>query len=500
MFGRFFHRESHGRRNRHTRLDDVLLRWSRDDVWTVRDAIQGTLILGATGSGKSTGSGAYLAETLLSNGFGGLVLTAKGAECATWEKYCERTGRAEDLVIFGPKGPWRLNFLDYEMNRGGGGAGITENIVALLSTVLEVADRTTNTSGGGREDEGYWRKATRQLMRNDIDLLRMAGAKISVPDLYRVVISAPRSRDEARSDQWKATSLCFQRLAEAYARDKTTRDQADLEIVFDYFMSEFPALGDKTRSVIISTFSSTIDILHRGLLGDLFCSETNITPEEIEAGKVIVVDLPAKEYAEVGIYAQVIWKYIFERAIERRTVVKDTRPVFLWIDEAQLFTTSYDAQFQSTCRSARVATVLLSQNLSSFFASLGGVEKGRTEATALFGNLTTKILHSNADSTTNEWAATLIGRSRQYFANGNSSSSDDQLMAMIGLDGFGQSKSASAGFSESYEFEIQPAEFSRLRTGGPANNWIVDGIVFQSGKVFRASGTTWIPVTFKQRH
>jgi hypothetical protein len=69
----------------------------------------------------------------------------------------------------------------------------------------------------------------------------------------------------------------------------------------------------------------------------------------------------------------------------------------------------------------------------------------------------------------------------------------------MGMDWLGQGGSTNAGFSESYDFEVQPSEFTRLRTGGPSNDWSVDGILLQSGRMFRSSGKTWMPVTFKQK-
>lgn len=480
-------------------LSMPLFCWSENDAWTLRDAVEGTLILGATGSGKSSGSGRAFALTMLKAGFGGLVLTAKADERAVWTEYCREANRHDDLVVFGPADVHRFNFLDHELNRAGTGAGLTENIVNLFSTVLEVAERNS-TSGGGREDEGYWKRANRQLCRNVVDLLALATGRITIPDLYRLVVSAPISREQIRSDEWKAGSFCFHCLGEADKREKTPRQQSDFEIVADYFMLEYPALSDKTRSVIVSTFTSMVDVLNRGLLRELFCTETNLTPEAVTDGKIILIDLPVKEYAEVGQFAQVLWKYSFQRSIERRSVADKPRPVFLWADEAQHFVTSYDMQFQTTCRAAWVATVLLSQNYSNFVAALGGSEKGRAETDSLLANLNTKILHANGDPVTNEWAAGLIGRTRQFFANGNTThSGDDRWSAVLGIDWLGHNGSTSAGFSESFEFEVQPREFTRLRTGGPANDWCVDAIVFQNGRVFKQSGRSWLPVTFRQK-
>lgn len=480
-------------------LDRPLLHWSPQDPWTVRDATQGTLILGATGSGKTSGSGQALAKAMLAQGFGGLVLTAKADETELWRKYCAETGRSDDLVVFGSDGRHSFNFLDFERTRGGAGAGLTENVVSLFSTVLEIAERGS-AGGSGREDEGYWRRATRQLLRNAVDLALLAGARLSVPELYRLVTSAPQSLEQVRSEDWRQRSLLFKRLGEADRRTKNSREADDFEIVADFWLSEFPNLSEKTRSVVVSSFTSLSDVLNRGLLRDLLCGETTVTPKAVEDGKVIVIDLAVKEFAEVGQYAQVIWKYLFQRSVERRQVSEATRPAFLWADEAQHFVTSYDMQFQTTCRSAQVATVLLSQNVSNFYAALGGSEKGRAEAASLFANLNTKILHANGDPVTNEWASSLVGRSLQQFANGSSGNSPEEPWgSMPWMSWSRENRISNAGFSEAYEFEVQPAAFTQLATGGPENRWTVGGIVFQNGRLFRSTGKTWAHVNFKQR-
>src|ERR1043165_2481362 len=210
-------------------LSAPLLDWNRADHLTLGQAVEGPLVLGATGSGKSTGSGRALALSFLSAGFGGLVLTAKPDERRVWDGYCRDTGREQDLIIFGPGGEARFNFLDHELIRKGDGAGLTENIVNLFSTVLEVAERGGGQGGGGREDEGYWRRANRQLCRNLVDLVALARGRIEVHDLYRALISAPTSREQIAAPQWRADSLCYACLLEAEKRPKTPRQEARLQ-------------------------------------------------------------------------------------------------------------------------------------------------------------------------------------------------------------------------------------------------------------------------------
>jgi hypothetical protein len=471
-----------------------LVRLSDSDLWTIGNAFEGMLVTGATGAGKSSTTGKEVLTSFLSNGFGGLVLTAKNYDVDLIREYCRQTGREADLIILAPDQPWVFDPLDFELTRKGAGAGHTENLVNLFSTLLDIADRTGG-QGGGKEDEGYWRKAARQLVRNFCDLLVLATGHVSIPDLYRAVISAPTSLDQATSESWKQ-SYCYKLLAAADSARKTVSQREDLKLVADYLLLEYPALSEKTRSVIVSSFTSCIDVMNRGVLRQLFCGKTNFSLADSEAGKIIVVGLPVKEFGEVGVIANVIMKYCWQRSIERRNVRESARPVFLYADEAQFFFHAQDFLFQSTCRSSRVATVYLTQNLSNIIDALGG-EGGRAKSDSLIANLGTKVFHANADPVTNEWAASVIGKTRQYFVNANNSyQNSDWLSPGYRPD---QEKTSSSGISEQMDFEVQPAEFTRMRTGGEANAFLVDAIVFQNGRVFGHSGSSWLPVTFRQR-
>jgi hypothetical protein len=465
---------------------------SERDAFTLADACEGVQILGATGSGKSSGSGKGLALAYLNAGMGGLVLTAKPDERATWENYCREAGREEDLLVMSPGGPLTFNFLEYELNRSGAGAGLTENLVQLFSEVLSVAARD---NGSGREDEGYWQRAMRQLVRNVIDLLALGRGTVSIPDLYRVVISLPTSLAQKDDVQWQKSSFAFTCLKGADQAEKSASRRRDLEICADYVLFEYPALSEKTRSIIVSTFTSMVDVFQRGVLRDLFCTTTTVTPEVIADGKILLIDLPVKEFQEVGRLSQVLMKYLFMRSIERRPQSDDMRPVFLWADESQNFTSDYDFQFQTTARSARACTVYLTQSISNYYATLGGGEEGRAKVDSLLGNLNTKIFHASGDAVTNEWAAELIGRTSQFLVTANHSRPIDVFSELFG---FGSDTEASSGVNETIEYEVQPRRFTALRRGGFANSGLVDAIVFQGGRRFLVGGRTWLQTTFRQ--
>jgi len=159
--------------------------------------------------------------------------------------------------------------------------------------------------------------------------------------------------------------------------------------------------------------------------------------------------------------------------------------------------------FQTTCRSARIATVLLSQNISNFYSALGGESAGKSQADSLLANLATKIFHASDDPVTNEWAASLIGRTKQLMLSGGTTQREhgpgfiNTVLRDAGWPG-ADAPQHSSSFSEQYQFELQPTEFLRLRTGGPLHQRWVDAIVVRSGLPFRTTGRMWCPVTFTQ--
>jgi hypothetical protein len=478
------------------RGDQRLLSWSKLAAFSLDKAWAGTFITGSPGSGKTTGSARTIAESYLRAGFGGLVMTVKPSEIRLWQEYCGRAGRSKDLILLRPG--QGFNFLDHELQRAGSGAGLTENIAELLAIGAEIADSGNGQGRAGQEEGAFWLHARKQACRNAIDGLKLGLGRISVPDLYRFLTSAPKSEAEKKSEEWKANSFCFYCLAQAEQRTRGTPLEDDLNTVCTYVLQELPHLGEKTRSNILATVTAMIDVLHRGIAKDLLCGETTVTPEAMEDGKIVVLALPLIEYGFVGRLIQGIIRYSFQRAMLRRDIRQSPRPVFFWADEVQFFVNSYDRLFLSVAREFRLANVYITQNLPGLYAEMGGEQRASAEVDAIVGQLGTRIVHANGDPQTNEWASAACGRTRQLLASGSSSYlPSDWLSGALGLANGAQT---SAGFTEAYEYEVQPTVFSTLRNGGDVNGRNVDAIVIQNGEPFRDTGRPWRKVTFKQQY
>jgi hypothetical protein len=465
-------------------FERVLYKFNGKEDFTIRNACEGVQIFGGIGSGKTSGSGSALAKSYLRAGFGGLVLCAKKDELDTWVKYAKETGREDQLIVFDGSGDWRFPFLQYEVGRKGEGAGYTGNLVRLFTTVHEAMERGKGGGGG----DPYWSRAMEQLMRNAIDLCMLSRGKISVPLMADVIASAPRNPAERDDDNWRAKSTCWQLLVEANKRERDKWEQYDFDATVVFWMEEFCNLAPKTRSGIISMFTSMADNFLRRPFRQLFSEPSpnrkNAFPELTHKGFIIVMNLPVKEFGEAGRSAQVVYKYMWQQAAERRDTTGSPRPIFLWVDEAQNFATEYDMQFQATARSSRACTVYLTQNLPNYYAEMGG-SHSKYRVDSLVGNLQTKIWHANSDPETNNHAAETIGKSWQI------------------RKGESQSYGSGAGnisesVQESYDYDVIPQTFTRLRKGGEPNNFEVQAVVFQNGRIW-SDQKTRLYASFNQK-
>lgn len=438
--------------------------------WTARHAVEGVQIFGGIGSGKTSGSGRMLALKYLSAGFGGLVLTAKPDEKELWEEYCALTGRSDDLIIVEPGGKYFFNFLDYEAE---GKGAVTENIVQVLKTVIRAGD----DKGDGGSTDPFWETALDMLLFHVIDLCRLAYGKVSVKLMYEIVQSLPKPGSMPNPDKPTAYESAVLRmrdniwpLIEKWEQEHISGraslddipalyqdlpDARTADFVNQFFNNSFKNLNERTRSIIEFSFSGFLFQLLREPVYSLFCNNpSNFSPEDCLKGKIILLNLPVKTYHKVGRDTQIMFKYIWQRAMEKRPDAENGKPVFLWADEAQNFLHEHDAEYQATARSSRIITTYISQNLPNYHASMGG-KKSEFRVKSFLGTLGTKIFHANADIETNSYASELIG---------------DTFFEEIGRSLSFGSKDANVGNNRNLKIDkaVRPEEFSKLKTGGKA--------------------------------
>jgi len=62
----------------------------------------------------------------------------------------------------------------------------------------------------------------------------------------------------------------------------------------------------------------------------------------------------------------------------------------------------------------------------------------------------------------------------------------------------GESISSGTSKQESFDYDVIPQAFTKLRKGSPSNNFEVEAVVFQSGRTWR-NGKTYLPAIFNQK-
>ena len=458
-------------------------------AFTIRDACEGVLIMGGLGSGKTSGSGALLAKKFLTTGFGGLVLTAKEEELALWQSYAKKYNREHDLIIVGHGSDRYFNFLDYEVSRPDKGTGIAHNIADTLKTVIKAG-----ASEGQESDKAFWDASLQQLLVNAVDLCLLTQREIKFEHIYRIIQSAPKSKAELASTSFQQSSPCFklmkhcaENLIQMEQTDETDRKARRLHSIEDFFYGNWLYLSEKTRSIVEQMFFGFGDRFMRDPLYRLFNTKTNVTPEDTIKGKIIVFNLPYLIYENIGRDGQILFKYVWQRAMQRRQIRDHSRPTFLWVDEAHYFLHDHDIDHQSTARSYRACTVYLTQNLPNYsLHASGGSSHGNYHFKALAGNLGTKFFHANSDVETNEYAANLIGKELKWVDNTGQSMGGDQPQF-------------SEGSSQSMLFTIEPSDFAQQKTGGAMNDYLVEVIVHRQGIPFKSTGKNYALFTINQQ-
>lgn len=439
----------------------------------LRHCYEGIIVYGATGSGKTTGSGAAIARGMLEAGLGGLVLCSKPDESERWQTYAKLTGREKDILLFSES---RFNFLKYQQALSNSlGGGITENIVQCFTEAMTAFSRGGQSQHSSSDP--YWENASKTLLRNSIDLILLAGEDLTLSRICEVIYDTPSRGEEGEiaEDPDTPHPYEFRKLFDkALSRDTLTKRQhSDLGICLRFFEKDFGKLSEKTKGSIISSFTSLADGLMRGLMADLLGTSTKLIPEHSRQGKIIILDLDIMTYGELAKAIAVIFKTIWQKAMERFP----GNPVFLFADESHFFQTQYDALFQSTCRGFKVCTAYLSQNKPGYLLEL----RDEHRIASLMGNLRNKFFHANDCPVTNAWAASLIGKEWQTrtSAGGNRNSSNPEQ------------ESSNWSSQRQRDYRIQPEDFLSLATGGKDFNNTTEAVFFRSPNAITVTFDQW---------
>lgn len=465
-----------------TILDQPILMLSATDPVSIRTAVEGILITGAPGSGKTTCSGRQLAYgLLLTPNIGGLILTAKAEETDTWIRYAKACGREKDLIVFNAESGFVFDPMHYEWTRPGRGAGDLESVIDFFSTLISIGKKEVV----GQGHDPFWERGAEKMMRATIKLLDLAGEPISIANMDKLITTMPTVPGQHDEESWQKESYCAALISRIRQRQASlTRAQwSDLDTVAEFVFNEWPSFDDRPRASLAMTWSGMADKFLYEPLKTLFCSgKCSFTPEDTtHRGKIVICDFPLLEYGhETGRTINVILKLIFQRAWLRRKLSESPNVCFIWQDEFQYFVTRRDNFFQQTCRGSRVAVVCLTQNILNLSEELGESEPG-SKTKSFLGNLGLKIFHQQNDMVTATFAADQIGQTYRYLDSFNA-----------GSGGPNEHTHTSVGGTRHLMHLIDPIEFTRLKKPDGVNPY-AQAICYLSGQTFNATKTEQNP-------
>ncbi|MBS1585516.1 MAG: type IV secretory system conjugative DNA transfer family protein [Bacteroidetes bacterium] len=474
--------------------------------WTMRSSFAATLIVGGTGSGKSTGSCRTIAKRMLRNNYGGLVLTVKETDVQDWRAYCLEEGRENDLVIIEPGGQYYFDTLDY-ISTCDTRANYANNIFKSLKEVIKANEQRAAARG----DDVFWEQANDMFLKNIISLCLLAHGKVTLQLLFEIAQTAPRKNDMEGEPGENAFLIAFEAakrnvrtLTEVWNKrqDQSWIDNASqkeyefavemevseirqLRMLRQFFYRSMFSLGEKTRAVIDFYFLGFVhSMLEEPIYSLFFKNRSNVKPEDCLDGKIILINLPVKIYDAAGQNSQQLFKYVWMKAMERRNIQENGRPVFLVEDEGQELLLPCQNKFMLTARSNRIASVFITQNLANIYDAIGG-DKPEYKSQSLLGIYGTQIFHANSSVETNKYASELIG----------------QAWMMEPSTGYQLGGKEAVSFSKNkkytLQFMVRPEEIPQLKNGGPENDFKVEAYIHLQHTKF-PSGFNHHKVTFLQ--
>jgi len=487
-------------------MDTPLLKLNSTDTVSVRDSFEGIHVFGKIGSGKTSSSGRAIACAYLRAGYGGLVLTAKPEEVELWKQYCKEHGREADMIIFDEKR--HFNFLSYIFAmKGADGANAATD---TLMRILKAADLAAGQ--GGKDGDVFWIKTTREMILNAITVLYSALGTVTMESIVQFVTLMPTAAPKPEDADKPVINYALDRLNRCKEKPVVPLPAHTLKRVRNYWLRQFIAMPEKTRGSIVTSVCAELNRFSDGILRECFTTTTDLVPEMVFNGAVIIMGFPTLSYHEEGTVTQGLFKLMFQRAVESRNGLAQQfreRPLFLYADESQEFISAYDDKFLANCRSSKCAVVYLSQTLPTYFAQLGNDKSDAIDG--FVGKFGTKVFHLNACPRTNKYAADLIGKgttlqrssSRTVTSGVQTNRGGTQNSLNHGWN-HNEGSNETSGTQERIDYFLQPNFFSTsLKTGAPINKFLVSAVWFKAGGNFAEpmpdTNSNTLLVTFSQR-
>ena len=415
----------------------------------------GILVVGDSGSGKTTCAGYTWIEEMLAKGLGGLILDAGGSYVRFAQRQMAALDRSADLVVIEPGGEWKCNPIQKpEMS--------STDLAGWIFMIIRNLAGAAQTSG----TEAFWIDKGQEYAAAVIELCRLVDpTHITLQILYRL-----NSDEETR--QKILSGL------EGEVRNGTTPERLHrIQEALNFWRKSVPQMGPNLRGSIPAQFDAVVSMFAANYqLFETFCphpDEDRIFPgftnDVLDSGKVIVVNMPLQKYPRAGRVISTMLKLDFQASVKRRTEGKSEadvkQPVFLLIDEAQNYVSARgdvgDPLYLAESRKNKAVNVYMSQSIDSFKDAF----RDEPSCNVFFNNLRTKVFLSQEGHESQRICAELCGKSTQYKKTLTEAEAGRNTGIQYLAGGFVHEEvaiSKTVAYSEHDEYIFKPHDFRNL--------------------------------------
>jgi hypothetical protein len=490
-----------------------------------RGLYTGIAVIGAVGSGKTTGCLYPYAEQVLAyqaadhaRRIGGLVLEVKGDFCHDIRRMLARHGREADYLEVSLDGPWRYNPLHNDQDA----YAMAYGIASLVNAVF------------GKGKEPFWQQAYTNLVKFIILLHKVVDDYVTLFDVYACAIDPDRLATKLAEgerkypprrqliisrhayaahptlrglgfhlDEQTGEVACLETEAvlaylETHTVSFTTRTLVSdepraqqLEAVKRWYEHDWRRIEPKLRTSIvegISVFLSLFDdnpALKRVFCPRKACYDPVANADGrygqplpafgalLEAGRVCALNFPMAANPGLAKVIGTLMKQDFQRAVLERIPAISTSPERHWrevlflCDEYHAFATAGeddptgDEKFFSLSRQGKCIAVVATQSLSSLKSALPG-ESWRT----LLQTFRTKVFLTLSDDFSARVASDLCGKDERLVPQYHLSESGQDARISV-LTGRAAAHKATISTSKSYavqrDYVFEAKVFAELR-------------------------------------
>ncbi|WP_187388308.1 TraM recognition domain-containing protein [Seonamhaeicola marinus] len=447
-------------------------------TFDARTFCNGSMIIGSTGSGKSSGPldsitlGLFMAQPRM----GGVITCAKQDDIDKIKERIVYAGREDDVIYVDATGDKRIASLEMARQLTPVGSSQAVSILEAVKTFMQL-----NNGGNSANQDPFWESNIEKFIIAASILLICAGEKVSFKNMLRILNTMPHSDADLDNADFLAKSYCIQLINKTEQNVIETTENLDISLT--YFLQTIIRIESRTLSNIIATIHAALFPATIGLFANILDDvETNFSTSMTFEGKIIVLNFPPSVYYSEGNRVLGMFYYLWMKDVMSRDLNVSNRCVFSVVDECQLIVNDYMIHFSSICRSQNCIVVYATQSLASIEARLNRMN-GKVLVSQWMSNMGFKFMLCATDPSTIDFYKSVVGRDYEFRVGFNASLS---------------AGNNSSNAHEDYRDIIPEKEFRLLATGGEKNGYIVECILICAGTTFD-DGETYMRVAFEQR-